>query len=325
MRGAPRALVIAAVLTAASLSARTGQAYVRSVTDSPPYYQLYWPSSCETATVYLNGFTAMTPDEVAKSVGAAAAAWGPDSVTCPADMGDGGTGHPSFEILPQLAAGGSGPGIHSDGKNSILFETSNWDGPVGAVAYTAVSKEPNGSIFDADIAINADPASGFAWANLDPGASPSGHLLNYDLQTVLTHEFGHFLGLAHTCSTVGTGTDENDGPTDGLDAAGQAIPSCYDTGVSQFTTVMWAYIEDGSSDKRVLSTDDARGVCAIYPPTRTAPACTQNLPDDGCGCATAAGAPMNRLAALALVGLALVARRRRTQRRAAGIEGNGEE
>ena len=72
---------------------------------------------------------------------------------------------------------------------------------------------------------------------------------------------------------------------------------------------MWANIEDGSSDKRVLSTDDAHGVCAIYP-AGLPQACTQNLPDDGCGCATA-GAPSNRLAAVAVVALALLARRRR--------------
>ena len=150
MRGALCALVIAGVLIADSFAAGVAQAYVRSVSQDsdPPLHpdQLYWASSCETVTIYLNGFTALTPDEVAKSVGAAAAAWGPDSVTCPADVGDGGNGHPSFEILPQLATGGSAPGIGNDGKNSIIFETANWDGPYGAVAYTSVSKEPSGNV-----------------------------------------------------------------------------------------------------------------------------------------------------------------------------------
>jgi len=77
---------------------------------------------------------------------------------------------------------------------------------------------------------------------------------------------------------------------------------------------MWAYIDDGSSAKRVLSTDDARGVCAIYPSASDPHSCTQNLPDDGCGCATASGAATNRLAAVVLVGLALATRRRRPQR-----------
>jgi|SRR5450631_205176 len=308
MRGHPRFLVTAGVLIATALSARMAQAYVRSVSEAQ--MPLKWSSSCETITVYLNGFTAMTPDEVAKSIGAAASAWGPDSVTCPAATGDGGNGHPYFEILPQLATGGSAPAVVNDGKNSIIFETTNWDGPYGALAYTRVWKEPSGHIVDADIAINAVPGIGFEWANLDPGAPSGGHLPLVDLQTVMTHEFGHFLGLAHTCATSGTGADENDAPMSGTDYLGQPIPSCDDTGVPQFAAVMWAKIDDGSSAKRVLSTDDARGVCAIYPSAQDPHACTQNLPDDGCGCVTA-GAPSGRLAALALVALALAARRRR--------------
>ena len=133
-------------------------------------------------------------------------------------------------------------------------------------------------------------------------------------QTVMTHEFGHFLGLSHTCVTDpnGGGDDGNDAPVDGVDDMGLPIPSCDDTGVPQSAAVMWADI-DGV--KRVLSTDDARGVCAIYPSASDPHSCTQNLPDDGCGCATA-GAPSNRLAAVALVGLALLVRRRpRTRRR----------
>jgi len=315
MRGALRALVIAGALIAASLSARMAQAYVRS--ENMEGKQLYWSSSCETVTIYLNGFTAMTPDEVAKSIGAAAAAWGPDSVTCPAATSDGGNGHPYFEILPQLATGGSAPDIRTpDGKNSIVFETTNFDGPSNGFAYTSVSKGSDGRIVEADIAINAVPGSGFEWANLDPGAPSGGHLPLVDLQTVMTHEFGHFLGLAHTCATTtsGAGDDENDAPISGTDYLGQPIPSCDDSGVPQFAAVMWAYIDDGSSAKRVLSTDDARGVCAIYPAAQDPHSCTQNLPDDGCGCATD-GAQSSRLSAVALTALALAASRRRRRRR----------
>jgi MYXO-CTERM domain-containing protein len=315
MRGHTRLLIAVAILIA-SVSARVAQAYVRSV--SKDQNQLYWSSSCETVTIYLNGFTAMTPDEVAKSIGAAAAAWGPNSVTCPAATGDGGDGHPFFEILPQLATGGSVPGIAppTDGKNSIIFETTNWDGPSNAFAYTSVSKEPGGQIVEADIAINAVPGMGWEWANLDPGAPTSGHLPLVDLQTVMTHEFGHFLGLAHTCvtTTSGGGDDENDAPQSGKDYLLQPLPSCDDIGVPQYAAVMWANIDDGSSAKRVLSIDDARGVCAIYPSAQDPHACTQNLPDDGCGCATG-GSPVNRPMAVAVAGLALVARRRRRTRR----------
>lgn len=315
MRGAPSALVLAGLLSAATLSARTAQAYVRSVSDAG--YPLKWSSSCETVTIYLNGFSAMTPDEVAKSIGAAAAAWGPDSVTCPAGAGDGGNGHPYFEILPQLAAGGSGTIDQKDGKNSIVFDTMGSELGPEVLAATSVAREPNGQIFDADIEINASSPD-ILWANLDSGAPPSKNgQLRFDLQTVMTHEFGHFLGLAHTCigadSTVG---DDGDSPPFGSkDDAGQLIPDCTDppdsSNVTQAEAVMWYVIDQESTAKRVLTADDARGVCAIYPASLDPHSCTQNLPDDGCGCATG-GAPSGRLAGLALVALALLRRGRRT-------------
>ena len=315
MRGAPRALVLAGVLSAATLSARTADAYVRSVSDAG--YQLKWSSSCETVTIYLNGFSAMTPDEVAKSIGAAAAAWGPDSVTCPAATGDGGNGHPYFEILPQLSTSGSGTINQKDGKNSIVFDTTGSELGPEVLAATAVAREPNGQIFDADIEINASSPD-ILWANLDSGAPPPKNgQLRFDLQTVMTHEFGHFLGLAHTCigsdSTVGG--DGDSPPFGSKDDSGQLIPTCSDppdsTNATQAEAVMWYVIDQESIAKRVLTTDDARGVCAIYPAALDPHACTQNLPDDGCGCATGR-APSSRLAGLALVALALLRHRRRT-------------
>ena len=314
MRGHPRLLVAAGILVSASLPNRTAQAYVRSVNQvDTQLYPLSWPSSCETVTIYLNGFTAMTPDEVAKSIGAAAAAWGPDSVTCPADTGDGGNGHPYFEILPQLAAAGSVPGT----GNSIVFETTNFDGPYEALAFTAVAREPNGQIVGATIEINATNPE-VVWANLDPGAPPPKHgELPFDLQTVMTHEFGHFLGLAHTC--IGGGSSDNgDSPPDGSkDSAGQLIPACTDppdsTNATQAEAVMWYEIKNESITKRALTTDDARGVCAIYPSASDPHSCTQNLPDDGCGCATAGAAP-GPLAAVTLGALALAACCRRRRR-----------
>jgi MYXO-CTERM domain-containing protein len=313
MRGPLRVLVIAVALIAASLSSRMAQAYVRSVNTQGN--QLYMSSSCETVTIYLNGFTAMTPDEVAKSIGAAAAAWSPDSVTCPTNAGDGGNGHPYFEILPQLASGGSAPG----GGNSIIFETtsSNDLGPE-VLAFTTVAKAPNGQIVDAQIEINATNPD-IVWANLDPGAPPPKHgQMPFDLQTVMTHEFGHFLGLAHTC-IGGDSSDNGDSPPDGSkDSAGQLIPACTDppdsTNATQAEAVMWYVIDRESITKRVLTADDARGVCAIYPSASDPHSCTQNLPDDGCGCATAGAAP-GPLAAVTLGALALVTLRRRRRRR----------
>jgi MYXO-CTERM domain-containing protein len=317
MRARRRLTPFVLALCALPAFARPAAAFVRSVTDAStpdnPIY-LYWPSSCETATIYLNGFTDMTADEVAKSIAGAAAAWGPDQVTCPSATGDGGNGHPSFEIITQLSTGGAVPGVASDGKNSIIFETTDWgDNDPLALAFTSVWREPSGQIVDADIEINATDPTLIAWANLDPGGPPyQNAIVPFDLQTVMTHEFGHFLGLAHTCvlsgySSAGSPSGDNgDGPSN--------TPSCAGATPAELLAVMYPQIQQGSIANRVLTADDARGVCAIYDPSTPGPhLCAQNTPDDGCGCATA-GTGLGSGATAALVALALARPRRRRRR-----------
>lgn len=299
--------------------ARPAGAYFRSITkDSTPTNQvnLYWPSSCETVTVYLNGFTGMTSDEVVKSIGAAAAAWGPDQVTCPSQSGDAGSGHPFFQIIPQLSRGGAVPDVSSnkpDGKNSIVFVTSDWTGKtmvsIEALAYTTVFRDQSGKIVEADIAINADPLSANPpLANLDPGAPPPMNAqVRVDLQTLMTHEFGHFVGLAHTCVDTSYGGDNSDPVPIGT-------PDCSVASPQALAAVMYPIIKYESVANRVLTADDAAGVCAIYPPSANPPSCTENTPDDGCGCA-AAGPGRGAALAAVLAALALVIPARRCRRR----------
>jgi len=306
------ALVLGTLAVAAPPMAQTAQAYVRAINDyGAPFY---WPTSCATVTIYLNGFTMMTADEVAKSIAAAAHAWSPSEVTCPGPGpdggGDGGSTHPYFEIIPSLSSGGPVPEVGYDGKNSIIFQTTDWVDSAEVIAATSHFSTPDGAIVDTDIQINA--VVGSDWTNLDPGATGNGHLGDspIDLQTALTHEFGHFLGLAHTCVNLG------DAPAQPTDDQGAPVPACPSPpstpdDVPQARSVMWFFVDPSSITKRVLSPDDVHAVCDLYPAAQDPHSCAANLPDDGCGCRTAGGTSAGAATLLALAVAGALIRRRR--------------
>jgi MYXO-CTERM domain-containing protein len=307
------ATAFAAAALISTLTARPAGAYVRAINDfGAPFY---WPTntSCAAVTIYLNGFLTMTSDEVAKSIAAAAHAWSPSEVTCPGPNGDAGTGHPYFEIVPSMSTGGPVPEVANDGKNSIIFQTTDWTLDSTIIALTSHFSTPSGEIVDTDIEINAVNPT---WANLDPddGSFGSSHLGDeIDLQTAVTHEFGHFLGLAHTCVHA-----VFDPPAASVDDQGHPVPECPDPATSgdlpQSQSVMWFFVEPESTTKRVLAPDDVHAVCDLYPAAQDPHLCTLNLPDDGCGCA-AAGSQGPRGAALSLLAFgAAVAHARRRRR-----------
>jgi MYXO-CTERM domain-containing protein len=301
------------LLLATFAVARPASAYVRAVADYTGL-PVYWSSPCALVTIYLNGFTELTSDDVAKSIAGAAQAWSPDTVTCPGSTSDAGSAGPSFEIITQFSTGGPIPNVGgtagSDGKNSLIFRTTEWDYDPSAIALTTRNTDPSGRIFDADIEVNALPSyqNGYVWANLDPGAPPaSGGVTRMDLQTAITHEFGHFLGMAHTCFNPAL-----DPPPRPVDDQGQPVPDCIQgADIPEAQSVMWFLVEPDSSNKRVLTDDDVRGVCAIYPPTATPATCKVNLPNDGCGCRAGGGGPAATSALLLALGSLAVARRRR--------------
>jgi len=299
------ALAALAMVLAAPASSR---AYVRARAAQSPQLT-FWDAGCQVVTIYLNGFTEMSSDEVAKSIAAAAHAWSPDAVTCPDATGDGGTGsgHPTFEIITQMGSGPA-PSKGADGINAVIFRPDQWPAVyLDAIAVTSRNTDSSGRIFDADIEVNAS-TNQYGWANLDPNASVHGDAA-IDLQSAMTHEFGHFLGLAHTCYHEGA-----DPPPRPNDDQGRPSPDCEDgVGLPEEAAVMWYKVEPGAANKRVITSDDARGVCAIYPPNAVAPVCAANLPEDGCACRTS-GAPRGVAAALAAL-LALVAAGRRRRAR----------
>jgi hypothetical protein len=177
------------------------------------------------------------------------------------------------------------------------------------VALTTVLHDPaSGRILSADIELVGWDGKPGALADLPQhgwyftcfaGAQPAticgtygqGSCVFQDLQNTLTHEAGHFLGLAHPCRADVPPTDPQScsRPTPGNVPFGQRTMSP--------TT------QPGETQKRTLSSDDVAGVCAIYPE-----------PSGGCGCGGGGGLGS---ASLVLLVLALRPRRRHATTRPA--------
>jgi hypothetical protein len=112
-------------------------------------------------------------------------------------------------------------------QHVILFHDDVWphNDPNNTLGLTTVTFDSKtGEIYDADMEINATVPLSIA----DPVA-PNG----YDLESIMTHEAGHFLGMAHSGNAAAT---------------------------------MYAHYNPGSTTMRALASDDADGLCAMYPP-----------------------------------------------------------
>jgi Matrixin len=163
-------------------------------------------------------------------------------------------------------------------QNVVFFRTEGWPyrGIDGTLATTTVNFDPEtGEIRDADIAINA------AFNNLSTVTTGT---IGFDLESIVTHEAGHFFGLAH----------------------------------SKEDAIMAATYSKGDIN-RLLREDDRSGICAAFPPGRQGgPEISADCKDNsGSGCCSAAGPQKPLGPTLPIVGfgaLAFVALRLRQGR-----------
>jgi MYXO-CTERM domain-containing protein len=171
------------------------------------------------------------------------------------------------------------PGAGCIAAGTCADEFNCWDHDRYIALTTTTYRLSTGAILDADVEVNAGAGDGdgFLVTCLDPPAPicsedlRTGCIAN-DLQNALTHEVGHLLGFAHSDTRSST---------------------------------MYAGTTSGETRKRVLSTDAAEGMCAVYPVGGAVLTCGSRA----VGCSTA-GAPDT---GLALAALAFLLRRRARQ------------
>jgi hypothetical protein len=212
-------------------------AYCRTTTTPlPPSYSptrgcfsegllLYWRNACVSYSVQQDGTSKISLAEASAVIDASFAAW--TTVTCP-DSGAGvgiGASSTAPVACDKVRYNSSGPN-----QNLVVFREAAWpySDPNNTLGLTTITfNAETGEIFDADMEINA---SGGNLSVGDP-VPPNG----FDLASVVTHEAGHFFGLAHATDSQAT---------------------------------MFASYKPGSSALRELAADDVDGICAIYPSER---------------------------------------------------------
>jgi len=152
----------------------------------------------------------------------------------------------------------------------------------------------DGELLEADVELNA----------VDFNFSDQGVPDRVDLVNTITHEFGHVLGLDHTCYTV-------PGSAPAIDSTGAAVPSCFPLSAlpaEATQATMFNFETPGEIDKRAPTTAETEGVCAIYAGHST-------ICHGSEGCSIAPATHAVSLALTLLVVAALLWARRRGRRR----------
>ncbi len=205
---------------------------------------LWWRSQCVGYSLQKSAGTRVSYEDASRAVHSAFAAW--TNATCPTN----GIGPSQVSIdsrdLGAVVCDENGYNRAAPNQNVISFRDQSWphrkaeedagvlapDGKSPTIALTTVTFDPaTGEIYDVDMEINSADHAIVIKRDGDPVDGDT-----FDLQAVLTHEVGHFLGLAHTPNKA---------------------------------AVLYKSDEGNDVRKRALAQADIAGICAVYPPGDT--------------------------------------------------------
>jgi len=241
-----RAVVAAAACLVVGTMSASAHAFCREITQTQPaaedpaytgvcfkgdgagVFDVYWKNRCVGYSLQKDASKQVTLEQATRVAAQAFAAW--SDAACSG-------GAPSIKAEAESPVECAKAQYNCDGPNqhAIIFHDDVWPYPgdrIYSLAFTTVTYDAtDGEIFDADMEINSSDHTIVADGTV-PDAGPDGGAA-YDLRSIMTHEAGHFLGLAHSPLK---------------------------------DAVMYAFYQPGSTS---LTPDDVSGICSIYPPDGT--------------------------------------------------------
>ena len=220
-------------------------------TTDPPEQFLAWLAPCTAMTLSVTAPAAsLSEAEVRSVLERTFATW--DGVSC--------DGRPvDFDLALSVDENTCVSPLYRDGggnTNAVMFVT-DWSDrmydPAAFAITTVWHRRTTGEILDVDMELNEERGP-YAICP-EPGCTDG----RVDLENVVAHEMGHYLGLAHSEVELAT-------------MAGSAVA--------------------GETSKRDLHDDDMAGICAVYPPGAFGESCDATPRgglgldcEPGCGCA----------------------------------------
>src|SRR5688572_30534661 len=190
---------------------------------------LFWRNSCVSYSVQRGASRQVAFEDAANATSRAFTKW--TGASCPTE-GDG-RSRVSIDVrdLGPVECGNVDYNQGGGNQNVIVFRDDKWPhaDSNNTLALTTVTFNPEtGEIYDADMEVNTHDQR---VTLVDPVPQDG-----YDFASIMTHETGHFLGLAHSGDNRAT---------------------------------MFANYTPGATAMRNLTSDDVAGICSVYRPDGT--------------------------------------------------------
>ena len=226
-------LTLAAIAFCSFALPATAHAFCRTTTEPlPPNYSpsrgcytegllLFWRNACVSYSINQAASRSISFEDAQRVIDNAFATW--VGTTC----ADGNPVGIAVSNIGPAACGEVKYNADTANQNLIVFRDDGWpyNDPNSTLGLTTVTfNAQTGEIYDADMEINSS-ARNLSTSDKVPANG-------FDLASVITHEAGHFFGLAHATDSKAT---------------------------------MFASYKPGTTALRTLAEDDIEGLCAIYP------------------------------------------------------------